>query len=131
MSLDYSELQAFDKELGQIPEKYIKQIPGILAKGGMKIKTAMQKDLRKSKSFRPAARSIDYETIGSTGFGATHYAVEVGPNKSRHPAAALAGIAYFGGAKGGGGTVRDPAAALAEEAPVVEDFMLKAMEGLL
>jgi len=43
----------------------------------------------------------------------------------------LAGIAYFGTSKPGGGTVRNPEDAMLEEAPNFYEFAFKATEGLL
>lgn len=131
MSLDDSQLRQFNKDLGLVPGRLIPEVKEVLKKGAVNIKGALQKDLRASSSFKHAARSVDFEELGSAAFGQSHYAVEIGPNKSRHPAAGLAGFAYFGGAMGGGGTVRDPAEALADEAPAVEEYMAKIWEGLL
>ncbi|MDR4533214.1 hypothetical protein [Glutamicibacter sp. PS] len=131
MSLDFTELKTLERDLGRIPAETVSKIKPIINKGALNIKTEMQKDLRASRSFRAVARSVDYDTFGSSGFGATSYSVEIGPNKSRDPAAALAGIAYFGGAHGGGGSVRDPAEILAAEADVIESFIEKAIQGVL
>jgi len=131
VSLDDSELRALSKDLGLVPNGIIPKVRGVVRKGALNVKTTMQKDMRASSSFRPAARSIDFEEISTGAFGATVIAAEIGPNKSRDKAAGLAGIAYFGGINGGGGTVRDPAEALAEEAPNFEKFLLEVLEGLL
>lgn len=131
MSLDDSQLRQFSQDLGLVPGRLIPEVKAVLKKGAVNVKTAMQQDLRASKSFKAVARSVDFEELGSAAFGQSHYAVEIGPNRSRNPAAGLAGIAYFGGANGGGGTVRDPAESLAHEAAVVEEYMAKIWEGLL
>lgn len=131
MSLDDAELRALSKDLGLVPNGIIPKVRGVVRKGAVNVKNTMQRDMRASASFRPAARSIDFEEINSGGFGATVIAAEIGPNKSRDKAAGLAGFAYFGGSNGGGGTVRDPAEALAEEAPNFEKFLLEVLEGLL
>lgn len=58
---------------------------------------AMQADMGGSGSFGHAASSITFDMAGTE--------AQIGPTK---PAGAIANIAYFGGAHGGGGTVRDP-----------------------
>lgn len=131
MSIDDSELRAFSTDLGLVPKNMVNEVVAVLKKGGVNIKTAMQQDLRASKSFKAVARSVDFDVHGSSAFGQSSYSVEIGPNKSRNTAAGLAGIAYFGGVNGGGGTVRDPAEALAEEAQAVEEYLAKIWEGLL
>ena len=131
MSLDDSQLRALAQDLGLVPKGLIPKVRGVVRKGAVNVKNAMQQDLQKSKHFKAAARSVDFEEVSSGAFGQTSIAAEIGPNKSRHAAAGLAGIAYFGGINGGGGTVRDPAEALAEEAPNFEKFLLEVLEGLL
>lgn len=131
VSLDDSELRALSKELGLVPDRLIPKVKGVVKKGALNVKTAMQRDLQKSNYFKVAARSVDFEEISSGAFGQTNIAAEIGPNKSRHASAGLVGIAYFGGANGGGGTVRDPAEALADEAPNFEKYLLDVLEGLI
>lgn len=131
VSLDDSELRLLSQDLGLVPNGIIPKVKGVVRKGAVNVKNTMQKDLRGSSSFRHAAQSVDFDEISTGAFGATSIAAEIGPNKSRHKAAGLAGFAYFGGAMGGGGTVRDPAEALAEEAPAFEEYLAQALEGLL
>ncbi|MCS3494066.1 hypothetical protein M2368_003094 [Arthrobacter sp. JUb119] len=131
MSLDDSELRMLSQELGLVPDGLVPKVRGVVKKGALNVKTAMQQDLRTSSYFKVAARSVDFEEVSSGAFGQTNIAAEIGPNKSRHAAAGLAGIAYFGGANGGGGTVRDPAEALADEAPNFEKYLLDVLEGLI
>lgn len=131
VSLDDSELRLLSQDLGLVPNGLIPKVKGVVRKGAVNVKNSMQQDFKNSTHFKPVARSIDFDEISSDVFGATSFAAEIGPNKSRHPAAGLAGIAYFGGAHGGGGTVRDPAEALVEEAPAFEEYLAQALEGLL
>lgn len=131
VSLDDSELRALSHDLGLVPKGIIPKVRGVVRQGAFNVKQTMQRDMRASSSFSPAARSIDFDEITSGAFGATVIAAEIGPNKSRDKAAGLAGFAYFGGSYGGGGTVRDPAEALAEEAPNFEKYLLEVLEGLL
>ena len=83
--------------------------------------------LKGSRYFKKVARSIDYEvTDGPTGLS-----TEIGPNAARGSAAPLAGIAYFGGSRGGGGTVRDPVIHAREQGQKMIGFLGMAAEGLL
>ncbi|WP_313812991.1 hypothetical protein [Glutamicibacter sp.] len=131
MSLDDSQLRLLSEDLGLVPNGIVPKVRGVVRKGAVNVKNAMQADIRESASFRIMARSVDFDEMTSGAFGATSYAAEIGPNKSRHSSAGLAGFAYFGGSPGGGGTVRDPAEALADEAPAFEEYLLELLEGLL
>lgn len=131
-SLDDNEIRKLSEYLGLVPNGLIPKVRGVVKKGALNVKTAMQKDMRASPHFKRAAQSIDFtETSDYRAFGETAYGAEIGPNKSRDVAAGLAGIAYFGGSNGGGGTVRDPAEALADEAPNFEKYLLDVLEGLI
>lgn len=131
MSLDDSQLRALSQDLGLVPNGLLPKVRGVVKKGALNVKNTMQADLRASSSFHHAARSVDFEEVSSGAFGQTAIAAEIGPNKSRANTAGLAGFAYFGGSLGGGGTVRDPAEALAEEAPNFEKYLLDVLEGLI
>lgn len=131
MSLDDSALRELSNDMGLVPTKLIPEVRAVVRKGALNVKNAMQQDFKNSTHFKPVARSVDFDEISSSAFGATAIAAEIGPNKSRHPSASLAGIAYFGGSRGGGGTVRDPSEALADETPAFEEYLAKVMEGLL
>lgn len=126
--------QGFDslaRDLGRMPVDLAKKVGPVVNKTALEIKRGMQADLQKSKHFRQVARSIDYDVQEFGVFGSSSLLAEVGPNADRHPAAALAGIAYFGGANGGGGTVRDPAFHLEEQASLMEKYIGDLTEGAL
>lgn len=110
-----SDLRALVGDLQQEPARAQKEVRDVINRGGLEIKKRMQDEMGRSRSFRPVAASIDYDEIG----GADNPGVEVGPNAATGRAAPLAGIAYFGGARGGGGTVPDPRQALEDEAQEV------------
>ena len=130
--LDDTEIRKLSEALGLVPEGIIPKVRGVVRKGALNVKNAMQADLRASSSFHHAARSVDFdETSDYRAFGEMAYGADIGPNKERDKAAGLAGFAYFGGSLGGGGTVRDPAEALADEAPNFEKYLLDVLEGLL
>lgn len=117
MSVDDSELEDLVRDLGKIGPEAMKKIRPIVSKGANNIKNAMRKDARRSKHFKQLAPTIDYTMSSNNVFGHQIIAAEIGPNKDRGGSAALSGIAYFGTSRPGGGTVRDPVAALGDEEP--------------
>jgi len=131
MSADTSDFDSLIASFRKIPAEMVPKVRGVVAKSAVNTKKLMIADVRKSRHFtgkkKPGLdRSIDYDIKVS---GETIEA-EIGPNPSRAPAAALAGIAYFGTSRGGG-TVRNPEDAMLEEAPNFYEFAFKATEGLL
>jgi len=131
MTANTADLDKLIHDLGQIPAKVEKKIMPIMQKTGIQTKRRLQKDLSSSRYFSRAARSIDYDVTTQSFGGASIIQVEVGPNAARHKSAALAGIAYFGGSNGGGGTVPDPIVAMRQEEPVLLGFLEMAVEGLI
>lgn len=128
MSADVSQLRAFAVELGKVPAEVTVKVLPVVKKGAVNIRKAMQADFRKSRHFSQIARSINFD-VNTDGAGVE---AEIGPDKSVARAGApLAHIAYWGGANGGGGTVRDPAQALADEAPRFESELGKLLDGIL
>lgn len=108
--IDASALEDFARDLQAMTAQLDEQVRPVVAKGANNVKTQMQADMRRSRHFK-AARWISYD-LESSGGAVT---AEVGP--IRAGAGNLAHIAYFGGANGGGGTVRDPEEAMNEEEP--------------
>jgi hypothetical protein len=131
MSGNAAEIRQLAKDFGKVSPKVVKRVQAIMPKTGLAMKKRLQADLRASSSFKAAARSVDYD-VKMQGFGGDGLIqVEVGPNAARSPAAALAGIAYFGGSLGGGGTVPDPIVAMRLEESVFLGFLEMAVEGIL
>lgn len=127
MSVDVSELRSFARDLDRVPVKVVREVPKVVKRGANNIKRTMQADFRESRYFGHIARTVSYDvTIDGDGVEA-----EIGPDKSRGGGASLAHIAYWGGARGGGGTVEDPLGALAIEVPEFEDALGKLIEGIL
>lgn len=91
----------------------------VVSKGALNIKNAMRADMAASEHFGAAASSITYDLAGTE--------AEIGPTK---PAGAIANIAYFGGARGGG-TVRDPLEPAEEEADGFEQALADIVGNLL
>lgn len=127
MPVDASQLRAFAADLRAAPDKVTRGVPGVVKKGANNIKRTMQADFRESPSFGHIARTISYDVTVDAG-GAE---AEVGPDKSRGGGAKLAHIAYWGGSRGGGGTVQDPLGALAIEVPEFENALGALLDGVL
>ena len=136
MSADTSDLDGLARSLRKIPAEMVPKLKAVVEKSALNTKKIMQADVRKSSHFRGKKRpgldaSIDYDIKVLEFGGDAEIQAEVGPNPARNPAAALAGLAYFGTSKPGGGTVRNPEDAMLEEAPNFYEYAFKATEGLL
>lgn len=99
-----------------------REVTSVVSKGALNIKNQQQAEMARSTHFGRIARTISYDirTVGAFGGGIVE--AEIGPNRHWR-AARLANIAYFGGARGGGGTVPDPGDALLAEAPRFEQAL--------
>lgn len=122
-----NEIHELARDLGQVPGKLARNVEKVIPKTGLEMKKRMQADFRKSKHFKQVAKSVDYEVMRADG----SISAAIGPNKDRDSSAPLAGIAYFGSSKAGGGTVPDPVVPMRLEAPKFFGFMEMAAEGLL
>jgi len=131
VSADASELDGLAKAFRAIPALMVPKMRGVVAKSALNTKKLMQADARKSKHFKQLAPAIDYDLKVLEFGGDAEIQGEVGPNPSRAGAASLAGIAYYGTSRPGGGTVRNPEDAMLEEAPNFYEYAFKATEGLL
>jgi hypothetical protein len=129
VSVDSSELDALARDLVKIPALMVPKMRGVVAKSALNTKNTMRKDAQGSAHFKQIAPTISYDLKVHTFAGDGVIEAEVGP--SGGGAASLAGIAYFGTSKPGGGTVRDPTDAMLEEAPNFYEYAFKATEGLL
>lgn len=126
MATDVSELRSFAAELGNASAKAAPAVRAVLMKGAVNIKGAMREDMAASRHFKGVARSIDFDVIAE----ADGVAAEIGPKTGPGEPGNLANIAYFGSSRGGG-TVRDPQAALDEEAPKFEKALADVLDGLI
>jgi hypothetical protein len=129
MSADTSDFDGLIRDLMKIPADMVPKIKDVVAKSALNTKKIMQADAKRSRHFGQLARTINYDlkTHGFAGDGVIE--AEIGP--SGGGAASLAGLAYFGSSKPGGGTVRNPEDAMLEEAPNFYEYAFKATEGLL
>lgn len=129
MSADTSDLDRLANDFKKIPAAMVPKIKGVVAKSAVNTKRIMQKDARSSRHFKQLAPTIGYDLKEHSFGGDGVIEAEIGP--SGGGSASLAGIAYFGTSKPGGGTVRNPEDAMLEEAPSFLEYAFKATEGLL
>ena len=121
---------AFDEYAGDMraaQEVVANGLPAVVSKGALNVKNEWNAAFAGSGSFKGASGSVGYDLTTR----ARSVEAEIGPNKSRRKAAALANIAHFGGAHGGGGTVADPQTFLDNEAAgftgALEALIVKAL----
>jgi len=129
MSVDTSGLDGLARSFRAIPALMVPKIKPVVARSALNTKNAMRKDARRSRHFKQLAPMISYDMRVNSFAGDGVIEGEVGP--SGGGAASLAGIAYFGTSKPGGGTVRNPEDAMLEEAANFYEFAFRATEGLL
>ena len=100
------------------------KVRAAVREGGVHIKAQLRAEASRSRHFRiaPTITFDERELLGGP-------AVEVGP--VRRGAGRLAGIAYFGGSHGGGGTLPDPRGALDAEAAAFADALADIAKGVL
>ena len=136
MGADASELDGLARAFRAIPALMVPKLRGVVAKSALNTKKLMIADVKKSTHFRGKKKpgldaSIDYDLKVLSFGGDAVIEAEIGPNRAKSVAAGLAGIAYYGTSKPGGGTVRNPEDAMLEEAPNFYEYAFKATEGLL
>lgn len=121
ITVDASDALAAAADLESAATSLVSKVRPAVTAAATEMRDAMRADMGGSSSFGHAANSITFDAIGN---GATAGA-DIGPTK---PAGAIANIAYFGGAHGGGGTVRDPLDAA--ESVDYEASLAAVLEGL-
>lgn len=129
MSADTSDLDGLANDFRKIPADMVPKMRGVVAKSALNTKNLMRKDARSSTHFKQLAATISYDLKVLQFFGDAEIQAEVGPHVGG--AGSLAGIAYFGTSRPGGGTLRNPEDAMLEEAPNFYEFAFRATEGLL
>ena len=129
MSADASELDGLARAFCEIPALMVPKLRGVVAKSALNTKKLMQADARRSRHFKQLAPTISYDLKVHSFGGDGVIEAEIGPTPGG--SGSLAGIAYFGTSKPGGGTVRNPEDAMLEEAPNFYEYAFKATEGLL
>lgn len=123
------EAEGFDelaREFADTEPRIKREMPRIMRKAGVNIKNEWNSAAARSRHFRIAG-TINFDE--NLHFGAMHE-VEVGPDRRRR-AARLAGIAHFGGANGGGGTLGDPKKYVDAETPRMEQAIADLVDKVL
>ena len=129
MSADASELDGLAKSFRAIPALMVPKLKGVVARSALNTKNAMRKDAQSSKHFKQLAPTISYDLKVHEFGGDGVIEAEIGPTPGG--SGSLAGIAYYGTSRPGGGTVRNPEDAMLEEAANFYEYAFKATEGLL
>lgn len=127
IDIDDSDARSLIRELDILGRNLPREVAAVTEKAAVGVKGDMQDDMRASAHFKGVAPSISYDLIITPGFAESEIGPVSGPGGRRGD---LASIAYFGGVHGGGGTVRDPVHAAAEEAPRFERALDYLLNGL-
>lgn len=125
VQVDVSELRTLARDLARIPDKVQRGVRPVVSKGALNVKQELQMDLASSEHFRGITFSVNYDVhVDATGVEG-----RIGPDKSKY-GGALANVAIFGTARGGG-TVPDPSVALLNEGDRFENALGKLLDGLV
>jgi hypothetical protein len=116
IDIDAREVFKLADDIRKATEGLPARVKSVVSRTGADVQRTMREDMAKSRSFRQVAPSITYDTRSGDGFSEA----QVGPVTRGQVVGDLAHFAYFGGANGGGGTVRDPIDAALDEAPRFE-----------
>lgn len=130
VTTDTTELRTLATDMRAVPERLTRHVYPVVAKGALNVKTAMVADMRASTHFSGIARSIGFDIHQTSFAGDGVLEAEIGPSSDAGSPGNLANVAYFGTSRGGG-TVRDPQAALDDERPKFEDALGDLLEDLL
>lgn len=120
VTIDTSELARFAADVGRITGETVPKVDAVVKRAAQNIKDEMVEDAGSSEHFKGIGRTITYDRAYGIGF----VGYEVGPDRARGGQAPLAGVAYTGGANGGGGSL-DADAPLEHEAPRMMAELLK------
>ena len=108
IEIDTSEVRTFAADMRQVDSRLARHVKPIIKRGAQNIKNQLVEEMRSSRHFRGVAPGISYDLVDDG------YTAEIGPTRGKP--GSLANVAYFGTSRGGG-TVRNPEYALAEEIP--------------
>ena len=125
VSVGSADLASLIAALAKAPDEVTKAARGVLQKGALNIKNALNQQAANSPHFKGMAGSVTYDTE----IRRHSITAEIGPDKERR-GGALGNLFFFGGANGGGGT-GDLDAPLREEEPRMVKFLDEAMGKLL
>lgn len=112
-----SELLALGVDFGRLADAAVSRARPVIERAALNIKRQMSAEMAASQAFHGTARSVSYDMRSLAG----GIKAEIGPDKNRR--GSLANVAYFGGSRGGGGTVPDPLLALLAEEPALLRYL--------
>lgn len=124
IEVDDKGLRALAADIEAMGPRIVKDVPQVVAKAAVNTKAAMKKDMAGSRHFHQVAKSISYDLVSTPDFAEA----EIGPETGGQTVGDLAHFAYFGGARGGGATVRDPQEAANDEAPAYEKALTELLD---
>lgn len=127
MHFDATEFTRLAQDLENAAGTILDKIDPVVEKQALRSKEGMRFDMLESRSFNPVADVINYDIDRFT----NHTRAEIGPLSAGRQVGDLAHFAYFGGARGGGGTVRDPEYWLTSEAESLEEHVGRVLDELL
>lgn len=133
IEIDMSEVRDLTTRLERIPATVLRGIRPVVSKGALNVKNEMQDDARESPYFGQIAPTISYDLVADE----SGVEAKIGPDKDRLKQAnrrtgpaGISNVAYFGTSRGGG-TIADPATALANEADRFEGALAALLDGVL
>lgn len=128
LRFDASDFDALARDLSAAAATdLVGKVGDVVNTGALRVKEGMAFDLMESEHFHAVAVDVNYDIDRFT----EHVRAEIGPQSAGLRVGDLAHIAYFGGRRGGGGSVRDPEYWLESEAPALEKYIGKILEDLL
>lgn len=127
IDFDLSDFERFASDLERGADKVLADVAPVVKRGAENVKRTMRAEMARSGYFKGASSSITYDVVNGSGW----VEARVGPESGGQVKGDLAALAYFGGSNGGGGTVRDPQAALDDEAPSFFGYIERALGGLI
>jgi hypothetical protein len=116
MTYDASDFLIFAEVARESANHVIAQTKRSVTRGAVNVKNQLRADANGSRSFRQVGSTVNFDIESDS----TSTEASIGPNKQVGTSASLAGIAYFGTSKPGGGTLPDPVKALEAEAAKFE-----------
>lgn len=128
VEIDTTEVRQWSRDATVAVERVSREIRASVFRGAMQIKAQLRAEMGASESFRGVVNSIDFDITGNAAYSEAQIGPKSGPGGVPGD---LAHIAYWGGSRGGGGTVPDPQGALDAEAPKFEKAVTDILEGLL
>lgn len=124
VTVDTSEVRALVSDLGRIPGRVQPEVEAVVKKAALNVKDTLRAEAGESKYFKRITPSINFERHFALGLSTIAYIV--GPRVGVAQGS-LGGVAYFGGANGGGGTL-DIEGPLAAEEPKLVSYLARALE---